>query len=357
MANFFVFRWGRRTILLLIAIISASVYLLSSLSSYSYDSYTSFTTCHQPRSEPEDTLSGSTNASEVIQYRYINLNHLNASEHAKENGEHLLVLTLVNNNDAQHLEQYFRLLDKTTYPNQLISVGLLVSNANEATMDTVQRVIYKVKNRWFNHFYDVTVYQRDFPIDTTVGDDADLAMVAYQRSIVAKARNYLLTAALKEYHSWVAWIDLHVVQYPTSIFNDLMSTNVDVIVPNCLLLRKDGAFWGFDHNNWAETDASIQMVNDMQDDRILMEGYEVTSVSTGRMKMVDMPTHLGLKYKVRLDSVGGTFTLVKATVHRQGAIFPPFPFRHAIDTEGFGQMANAMGFDVYGIPGYRIYHS
>lgn len=92
--------------------------------------------------------------------------------------------------------------------------------------------------------------------------------------------------------------------------------------------------------------------------------------------MVDMPTHLGKLDKVPLDGVvcfirvrfkmpysfidsfrqGATFTLVKAHVHREGANFPAFPFQHQVETEGFAKMAKAMGFGVYGLPSYLIYH-
>lgn len=94
----------------------------------------------------------------------------------------------------------------------------------------------------------------------------------YQRSLMARARNILLTAALREYHSWVAWIDVEVVDYPPTIFDDLMRANVDVIVPNCLLQREDHVFWAYDRNNWAETDYSLDMQQRVGQDYIMMEG-------------------------------------------------------------------------------------
>jgi hypothetical protein len=72
--------------------------------------------------------------------------------------------------------------------------------------------------------------------------------------------------------------------------------------------------------------------------------------------MVDMPTEVASDYKVSLDGVGATFILVKAHVHREGAMFPAFPYQHQIETEGFAKIAKAMGFLVYGLPGYIIYH-
>ena len=43
-----------------------------------------------------------------------------------------------------------------------------------------------------------------------------------------------------------------------------------------------------------------------------------------------------------LDGVGGTALLVKAEVHRDGAMFPAFPFYHLIETEGFAKIFDQM---------------
>jgi len=57
-----------------------------------------------------------------------------------------------------------------------------------------------------------------------------------------------------------------------------------------------------------------------------------------------------------LDGVGGTALLVKAEVHRDGAMFTPFPFYHLIETEGFAKMAKRLGWQSFGLPGYLVYH-
>ena len=58
--------------------------------------------------------------------------------------------------------------------------------------------------------------------------------------------------------------------------------------------------------------------------------------------------------EVDLDGVGGTALLVKADVHRDGAMFPPFPFYHLIETEGFAKMASRLGWKSYGLPNYFV---
>jgi hypothetical protein len=173
--------------------------------------------------------------------------------------------------------------------------------------------------------------------------------------MMARSRNYLLTAALREEHAWVLWLDVDVVEYEPKILEDMISVNVDVLVPNCLLKRPDGDFWGYDKNNWQETNASIAIQEKIKNPEfVLLEGYY--EFETKRKLMIDMPTHLGKLEKEPLDGVGGTFTLVKAHVHREGANFPAFTYKHQVETEGFAKMAKAMGFGVYGLPGYIIYH-
>lgn len=55
-----------------------------------------------------------------------------------------------------------------------------------------------------------------------------------------------------------------------------------------------------------------------------------------------------------LDGVGGTALMVKAEVHRDGAMFPPFSFYHLIETEGFAKMAKRLGYDSFGLPNYFV---
>jgi mannan polymerase II complex ANP1 subunit len=49
---------------------------------------------------------------------------------------------------------------------------------------------------------------------------------------MAQARNWLLSAALRPYHSWVYWRDVDVETAPFTILEDLMRHNKDVIVPS-----------------------------------------------------------------------------------------------------------------------------
>ena len=53
---------------------------------------------------------------------------------------------------------------------------------------------------------------------------------------------------------------------------------------------------------------------------------------------------------VELEGVGGSCLLVRADIHRQGAIFPAVPVDHQLETEGFARLAKALGAKIIGLP-------
>ena len=76
---------------------------------------------------------------------------------------------------------------------------------------------------------------------------------------------------------------------------------------------------------------------------------------------------------VRLNSVGGTMLFIRADLHRDGLIFPPYFYGRAsdamrrrnpmlrsgtgeIETEGLAVMARDMGVQCWGLPNLEIRH-
>jgi hypothetical protein len=70
---------------------------------------------------------------------------------------------------------------------------------------------------------------------------------------------------------------------------------------------------------------------------------------------------------VRLDAVGGTMLMIRADRHRDGLIFPAFPYGRPnprvrdprigeYETEGLGLMASDMGLQCWGLPHLEIKH-
>lgn len=60
--------------------------------------------------------------------------------------------------------------------------------------------------------------------------------------------------------------------------------------------------------------------------------------------------------QIELDAVGGVATLVRASVHLFGAVFPSWNADHAIETEAFGVLAKLAGARIVGLPNYLVTH-
>jgi hypothetical protein len=198
------------------------------------------------------------------QAKFINLNDLDATANAKNEQEHVLILTPLKNAEV-YLPRYFELIDRLSYPKDLITVAFLVSDTTDKTVELLKERADEYLNRQdpSQRYHEIAIYEKDFNFQLPEDKRHTFELQPLRRSFMARSRNYLLTAALREYHSWVLWLDVDVVNYPETILEDLQSVDVDVIVPNCLLDTEDGSFWGYDKNNWQETDRSIEMQKDL----------------------------------------------------------------------------------------------
>jgi hypothetical protein len=84
----------------------------------------------------------------------------------------------------------------------------------------------------------------------------------------------------------------------------------------------------------------------------IMDGILQPPNGFGRTYLSDL-RHSDL---VEVDGVGGTMLLVRADLHREGLVFPTFPYKHLIETEGLAAMARDMGYQCWGLPNLEIYH-
>ncbi|KAG1057650.1 hypothetical protein G6F43_000506 [Rhizopus delemar] len=257
-------------------------------------------------------------------YNFTNLN--------QPSGDRVLILTPFKQS-AHLIDRYFDNLERLTYPHHLVSVGLLVSDSTDGTLDKIQARVDKQLP-----FEEITVMQRDFHYDLPNNEDRHRFDVQVQRrAIMAKSRNTLLATTLSSKHDWVLWLDGDVTEYPETILEELIAVNKDVVAPNCWWhsYNEEG---GYDKNNWQETPESLEFKKSLSEDDVLVEGYE-NVLLTHRKLMMDMRNESGDIYDtIPLDAVGGTCTFVKAQVHRDGAIFPPFVYQHQVETEGFAKM-------------------
>lgn len=125
---------------------------------------------------------------------------------------------------------------------------------------------------------------------------------------------------------------------------------------------------GYDLNNWIETAQSKALKATLAPDDVLIEGQFLDTVAqltragypshpTHRLALTSLyPPTAHTPPSITLDGVGGCTTLVLASIHREGAIFPSWPVDHQIETEGFAQIVKRLGGRMIGLTGVFVYH-
>ncbi|GMF55499.1 unnamed protein product [[Candida] boidinii] len=177
---------------------------------------------------------------------------------------------------------------------------------------------------------------------------------------MAAARNSLVFTTIGPYTSWVLWLDADIVETPNTLIQDLTKHNKPVVSANCYQRyfdeeKKKDSIRPYDYNNWVESEDGLKLAASLPEDEIIVEGY--AEIATYRPLMAHFYDPNGdIHTEMELDGVGGACVLVKADVHRDGAMFPTFPFYHLIETEGFAKMTKRLGYQVVGLPNYLIYH-
>lgn len=237
-------------------------------------------------------------------------------------------------NAAAHLPVYVSLLERLDWPRDRLALGILEGDSNDGTPAALEAL----RPRFDARFGRITFAHRDFGFALPAG--VSRWSPAYQlirRAILARARNQLLFRALDD-EDWVLWIDADLMDYPADMLRRLLATGFDIVTPHCVK-RPGGPT--FDLNAWGD------------------RGATTLANSRGRGA-------------VRLDSVGGTMLLVRADLHRDGLVFPPFRYgnenprarephplwqRGEIETEGLGLMAADMGIQCWGLPDLEIVHA
>ncbi|KAH8692615.1 alpha-1,6 mannosyltransferase subunit [Talaromyces proteolyticus] len=297
----------------------------------------------------------------VVHYK---LNELTSSDSAAAQGERILILTPM----SRFYQEYWDNLAKLKYPHELISLGFILPKTKEGSAATtaLQEAVAKTQAGPIDsRFASVTILRQDFDPPIISQDEQERHKKENQklrRESMSRARNSLLFTTLGPATSWVLWLDADIVETPPTLIEDLTKHDKPVIVPNCFQRyfnedTKQMDVRPYDFNSWRDSDTALDMAAKMGPDEILLEGY--SDMATFRALMAYMASGLedaDPHQEVELDGVGGTALLVKADVHRDGAMFPAFPFYHLLETEGFAKMARRLGYTCWGLPDYFVYH-
>ncbi len=161
---------------------------------------------------------------------------VNESENVTASDARGRVLILTPLRDAaSHLHQHFKLLSELTYPHQSIDLAFLVSDSKDDTFSVLLEELESLQHRSNSHrFRSAIIIQRDFgdTIGQSVEERHSFRAQATRRINIGRARNYLLYNAIRPVHDWVYWRDVDIVENPSSILEDFMKHDKDILVPS-----------------------------------------------------------------------------------------------------------------------------
>lgn len=295
----------------------------------------------------------------VVHYH---MNNLTTTSDPVGNRETVLILTPM----ARFYQEYWDNLLKLSYPHELISLGFILPKTKEGNAATaaLQLQIQKTQTgSQKKRFASVTILRQDTESPLNSQDESERHKMSNQkqrRAAMSKARNSLLFTTMGPTTSWILWLDADIVESPPTLIQDLASHNKPIVVPNCYqrYLNKEKNAMDvrpYDYNSWVDSPTAQQLAAKLGPDDILLEGYaEMATYRSLMAFMADDGGNADAGKEVELDGVGGTALLVKAEVHRDGAMFPPFSFYHLIETEGFAKMAARLGWKSWGLPNYFV---
>ncbi|EEH18283.1 hypothetical protein PABG_00846 [Paracoccidioides brasiliensis Pb03] len=293
-----------------------------------------------------------------------NMNNNTVARNSVGNHEWILILTPL----ARFYQGYWDNLIKLTYPRQYISLGFIIPKTREgnAATSALQSAIKITQSGPLGgRFASITILRQDFEPSIVSQDEKERHKFENQkirREAMSKARNSLLFTTLGPSTSWVLWLDADIVETPETLIQDLTKHDKPVIVPNCYQRfhnpeTKEMDTRPYDYNSWIDSPRSLEIANAMGPDEIMLEGYaELPTYRTLMAHLADKSPDRDVNKIISLDGVGGTALMVKADVHRDGAMFPAFPFYHMVETEGFAKMARRLGWQCFGLPNYFVYH-
>ncbi|KAF2744237.1 glycosyltransferase family 62 protein [Sporormia fimetaria CBS 119925] len=292
--------------------------------------------------------------------RYYDLNNVQGTARGWEREERILLCAPLRD-ASPHLDMFFSHLQNMTYPHNLIDLAFLVGDSKDDTLEKLTRKLEELQAHPEpkKRFGEISIMEKDFgqKVNQDVESRHGFAAQAGRRKSMAQARNWLLSAALRPTHSWVYWRDVDVETAPTTILEDLMRHNKDVIVPNVWRPLPDwlGGEQPYDLNSWQESETALALADTLDEDAVIVEGY--AEYATWRPHLAYLRDPYGdPDMEMEIDGVGGVSILAKARVFRSGVHFPAFSFEKHAETEGFGKMAKRMKFSVVGLPHYTIWH-
>lgn len=297
--------------------------------------------------KPDDTIS------------HHNLNNLVTDPNALKNEEHILILTQI----EEFSIDYWNNLIQLTYPRNLIDLGFIVKrNAKgDKSLKLLQNVITAFQTNSKNTIFNKITILRENESKEILGDGINSIIEARKQSAVT--RNELLFSTLGPKTSWILWLDSQIIETPKSLIEDLTSHGKAILTVNIYQKNADESgkstsrpYEQLNKLSWQSSQDWVETQHRLDDKTVIING--ISNLKTGRNTINQFKDDNDITFgEIELDSVSAGCTLVKSDVHRDGAMFPNFPFYNLIDTEGFTKMAKRLNYKAFGLPNYLVFHA
>ena len=261
-----------------------------------------------------------------------------STEHLELPPPRVLILTPVRD-AVTVLGRFAEKVRSLTYPSDRITLALLEGDSRDGTYVACSALVAELDTE----LRRAQLFKRDF-LFQPVGPRWDPRIQRRRRSAIARARNHLLLHALDD-EDWVLWLDVDVYDYPSDIIERLLAARRDVIVPHCVVAPGAETF---DLNTFQYTEEA----REVDWSRYVIDGVVTPPKGLARRYLDELRG----EQLVRVDCVGGTMLLVRADLHRDGLVFPHYPYALHIETEGLALMAHDMGHDCWAMPDVEIVH-
>lgn len=239
--------------------------------------------------------------------------------------ETLLILSPVKNRGSGHhtpISHFTGLVDRLTWPKASVSVALLEGDSSDDTWEVMQEALASLHG-----YRSIQAIKKDFgPLAGGGGGggegrhSADVQLIRRQR--LAQVRNWLLSVALVD-HDWVLWMDSDLWEAPSDLVQQLMTSNKDLVVPNCIVEGSEPPRT-YDLNSWQETPESRAALKDVPAGEPLFEGYGERPTFRKHIGSLGGQGNI-----VKLDGIGGSVILARGDLFRRGLNFPGEKHTHA----------------------------
>jgi hypothetical protein len=241
---------------------------------------------------------------------------------------------------SRTLDRLLDALDALDHPKRSMSLAFLESNSADDSFARLDAFARSQQSR-----YARIALRRDRLRFPQLERRWEPAVQRARRAHLARVRNRLLRWALRD-EDWVLWLDSDVIAFPPHLIAGLRAAEARVVQPNAVLAPGGPSF---DMNGWIAERA-------LGEDAMrpyLLDGLYQPPLGYHRLYLSD----LRYREQAPLDSVGGAALLVDAGLHRAGILFPETPYRHLIETEGFGAILRDHGVGIAGLPNLEVLHA